>query len=60
MPAAVIALLSPVLIVLGLAEQLIVGGSNAFTVKFAVAVAVSHGCMPSLPGLPSLTPQFTA
>jgi hypothetical protein len=46
---------SPGLMVLGLAEQLIVGGSYSFTVKLAEQVAVCPGFNPSLPGLPSLT-----
>ena len=50
---------SPTTVVLGLAEQLIVGGSNAFTVIPAVQVAVSHGFIPSLPVLPSFTVPVT-
>ena len=46
---------SPGLIVVGLTEQLIVGGSNAFTVKLAEQSAVWPGFRPSLPDLPSLT-----
>ena len=52
-------LVSPGLIVVGLAEQLTVGGSNCFTVKEAVQLAVSQGFKPSLPDLPSFTVPFT-
>src|SRR3954452_8046134 len=52
--------LSPGLMVVGLTEQLIVGGSNSFTVKVAVDwVAVCQGFRPSLPGLPSLASHLT-
>src|SRR5579863_9459579 len=51
---------SPGLMVVGLTEQEIVGGSNSFTVKLAVdSVAVSHGFRPSLPVLPSLALHLT-
>ena len=51
---------SPGLMVVGLTEQEIVGGSNSFTVNVAVDwVAVCHGFRPSLPGLPSLESHFT-
>ena len=59
MPTEVMVAVSPGLMVLGFTEQLIVGGSNAFTVIPAVHVAVSHGFKPSLPGLPSFTVAFT-
>jgi hypothetical protein len=36
MPVAVMVELSPGLMVVGFAEQLMVGGSNSFTVKLAV------------------------
>jgi hypothetical protein len=52
---AVIVLAAPGGIVDGFATQLIVGGSNALTVKPAEHVAVSHDFNPSLPGLPSFT-----
>jgi hypothetical protein len=39
----------------GATEQVIVGGSNCFTVKVADASAVCQGFRPSLPALPSLT-----
>ena len=45
--------------VLGLAEQLIVGGSNSFTVKLVEQSAVWPGFRPSLPVLPSFTSPFT-
>src|SRR5258708_40073897 len=46
--------------VVGLAEQLIVGGSNSFTVNDVVpSFATCHGFSPSLPGLPSLALHFT-
>ena len=52
--------LSPGLMVVGLTEQLMVGGSNSFTVKLAVAsVATCQGFRPSLPGLPSLASHLT-
>jgi hypothetical protein len=51
----VIVLAAPGGIVDGFATQLIVGGSNALTVKPAEHVAVSHDFNPSLPGLPSFT-----
>ncbi|MFZ1083612.1 MAG: hypothetical protein WAN35_01460 [Terracidiphilus sp.] len=57
-PLAVTVLVFPSFISLGLAEHLIGGGSNALTVKNAVAAADSHGFKPSLTGLPSFTPQF--
>ena len=51
---------SPGLIVVGLTEHEIVGGSNSFTVNVAVdGVANCHGFNPSLPGLPSLASHFT-
>src|SRR6516165_3261897 len=60
MPVAVMVELSPGLMVDGLAEQLTVGGSNGFTVKFALVGAAScQGFRPSLPGLPSLALQLT-
>ena len=52
--------LSPGLMVVGLTEQEIVGGSNSFTVKVAVdCVATCQGLAPSLPGLPSLASHLT-
>src|SRR4051794_22844816 len=52
--------LSPGLMVVGLTEQLMVGGSNSFTVKVAVDwVASCQGFRPSLPGLPSLASHLT-
>ena len=52
--------LSPGLMVVGLTEQLIVGGSYSFTVKPVVdSVAFCHGFSPSLPGLPSLASHLT-
>ena len=50
---------SPGATVEGLAEQLIVGGSNSFTVKVVELFATCQGFSPSLPGFPSFTPQFT-
>jgi len=44
---------------LGLAEQLTVGGSYARTAKLAEHSALSPGFRPSLPGLPSFTAPFT-
>jgi hypothetical protein len=55
MPTHVTVAVSPGLIVLGLTEQLIVGGSNSFTVKLAEQLADSQGFNPSLPVLPSFT-----
>ena len=47
-PVALMVALSPGFSVVGLAEQLIVGGSNSFTVKLAVVgAATCHGFMPS-------------
>jgi hypothetical protein len=56
---AVMVLVSPGLMVLGLAEQLTVGGSKDLTVKLAELSAISQGFRPSFPGFPSFTPQFT-
>jgi hypothetical protein len=50
---------SPGLIVLGFAEQLIVGGSNSFTVTVEVHEASCQGFKPSLPLLPDFTLPFT-
>ena len=59
MATAVMVLVSPGLMVLGLAEQLIVGGSYALTVKLAEQDADSPGLRPYLPALPSFTEPFT-
>ena len=59
MPTEVMVLVSPGLMVLGLAEQLMVGGSKAFTVKLAEQSADWPGFRPSLPALPSFTSPFT-
>jgi hypothetical protein len=56
---AVTVLVSPGLIVLGLVEQLTVGGSNSFTVKLAEHSADWPGFRPSFLGLPSFTVPFT-
>jgi hypothetical protein len=50
---------SPGLIVEGLAEQLTVGGSKAFTVKLAELSAACHGFRSSPPGSPTLMPHWT-
>src|SRR6185437_1129383 len=60
MPVAVMVALSPGLMVVGLTEQLTVGGSNSLTVKLAVVACAScQGFMPSCPVLPSLALQVT-
>ncbi len=46
-PVTEIVLVSPVLMVPGLAEQATVGGSNGLTVKLAEASADSQGLRPS-------------
>jgi hypothetical protein len=59
MPAEAMELVSPGLMVLGLALQLMVGGSYALTVNVDEQSAVWPGLIPSLPGLPSFTSAFT-